>query len=322
MTGSSPVLVVTQPDDVTADTVIGELNRRNVPVVRLDPGGFPSSVVLSARFGPDGLSGTVRTDSRTLPLDRVRSVYWRRPSPYATTDPFLPSQDIAWCLEEARYGLGGALAALPGAAYVNHPFRNRAAEYKPAQLATAARCGLPVPPTLLTNDPAQAREFARAQGRVVYKPLRATEYADANGTALTVWVDEVEPDGIGDGVALTAHLFQRRVPAVADLRLTAVGDELFTVRITGSPGLDWRRHYEDLSYERVETPRELVRGVREYLRAFGLVFGAFDFGVDGDGRPWMYECNPNGQWAWFPEPITGRIAAALADRLQRPGAYA
>ncbi|MFF5719751.1 hypothetical protein [Streptomyces buecherae] len=31
--------------------------------------------------------------------------------------------------------------------------------------------------------------------------------------------------------------------------------------------------------------------------AFGLVFGAFDFGIDHDGRTWLYECNPNGQFA-------------------------
>ena len=109
--------------------------------------------------------------------------------------------------------------------------------------------------------------------------------------------------------------------SVADLRLTAVGEELFTVRITGASGLDWRRHHDDLSYTLVETPPELAEGVRAYLDAFGLVFGAFDFGLDADGRAWLYECNPNGQWAWFPDPISRRIAAALADRLQHPGAH-
>ncbi|MGJ3561762.1 hypothetical protein ACR6C2_40090 [Streptomyces sp. INA 01156] len=37
MSGASPVLVVTRLDDATADVVIGELGRRSVPVVRLDP---------------------------------------------------------------------------------------------------------------------------------------------------------------------------------------------------------------------------------------------------------------------------------------------
>ena len=31
------------------------------------------------------------------------------------------------------------------------------------------------------------------------------------------------------------------------------------------------------------------------------------------------ECNPNGQFAWFPEPVTSRIVSTLADQLQYGG---
>ncbi len=105
----------------------------------------------------------------------------------------------------------------------------------------------------------------------------------------------------------------------ADVRLTAVGDLLFAVRIDGSPGVDWRRHYDDLTYTPIPTPPEIAEGVRAYLDAFGLVFGAFDFGLGTDGRWYWYECNPNGQWAWFPDRITAPITAALADQLQHSG---
>ncbi|MGY3676870.1 hypothetical protein [Streptomyces sp. TE33382] len=199
---------------------------------------------------------------------------------------------------------------------MNHPWRNRDAEYKPAQLATAAACGFDIPPTLLTNDVDEARKFVHEHGPVVYKPLRSTDYQDADGRALTVWVEEVQSADLTASVAQTMHLFQQRVPAVTDLRVTAVGEELFTVRIAGSPGLDWRRHYDDLSYTLVDTPAHLAKSTRQYLDTFGLVFGAFDLGIDEDGRTWWYECNPNGQFAWFPEPITGRIVSAIADQLQ------
>ncbi|MFD7721796.1 ATP-grasp ribosomal peptide maturase, partial [Streptomyces sp. NPDC059814] len=46
-----PVLVVTEPDDITADMVIGELNRRDVPVVRFDPADIGGDLTVSARFG-------------------------------------------------------------------------------------------------------------------------------------------------------------------------------------------------------------------------------------------------------------------------------
>ncbi|MFJ2264270.1 ATP-grasp ribosomal peptide maturase [Streptomyces sp. NPDC087844] len=314
---SSPVLVVTQLDDATADGVIEELNRRSVPVVRLDPGDFPAAVTVDARVGDVGLTGGVRTTTRAVALDRVRSVYWRRPGPYNAPNG-LAGQDARWCVDQARYGLGGLLAALPGTHYVNHPWRNRDAEYKPAQLAAAARCGLRVPPTLLTNDPERARQFTDEYGPTVYKPLHNTDYSDPDGHALTVWVEEVEPHALGAGVAQTMHLFQQRVDKTADIRLTAVGDRLFPVRIDGSSGLDWRRRYDDLTYTLIDTPSDVASGVRTYLDAFGLTYGAFDFGLGPDGCWWWYECNPNGQYAWFPDPVTSRITAAIVDELQHP----
>lgn len=320
MTPAAPILVVSQADDATADSVIEELNRRRVPVVRMDPGDFPTDLCVAGRLDNDGLRGNARTRTRVTDLGRVRSVYWRRPRPYAGP-PGLEEQDARWCREEARYGLGGILASLPGAYYVNHPWRNRDAEHKPAQLATAARCGFDIPPTLLTNVETAVREFARDHGSIIYKPLRSTDYQGADGRALTVWVEEVDPADLSAGVGQTMHLFQKRVQSVADLRVTAVGEKVFAVRIEGSPGLDWRRHYDALSYSLIDTPPELAKSVRQYLDAFGLVFGAFDFGVDRDGRIWLYECNPNGQYAWFPEPITDKIITAVADQLQYAGEH-
>lgn len=316
--GGQPVLVVTRLDDPTADVVIEELHARRVPVVRLDPGDFPATVTLNASFGRSGLGGQLRTASRVVDLSGVRSVYWRRPSPYRRSVD-APEQVAHWAVEQARFGLDGVLAALPGAHFVNHPRRNRDAEYKPAQLAVAARCGLAVPATLVTNDVAEARRFAREHGPVVYKPLRGTDFAGPDGRAHTVWVDEVAPDDIGHGVAQAPHMFQQKVDKIADVRLTVVGPEVFAVRIDGAPRLDWRRDYDALSYRLIGTPADVASGVRAFLDAFGLVFGAFDFGLGRDGRWWMYECNPNGQWAWFPQTITLRIAAAIADQLQNTG---
>jgi len=315
---ADPVLVVTRLDDSTADVVIAELRARSVPVVRLDPGDFPEQVTLSASFTGQGLSGSLRTATRTVDLDTVRSVYWRRPSPYSAGEG-VAGPDAQWCAEQARYGLGGVLAALPGAHYVNHPHRNRAAERKPAQLAAAARFGLSVPPTLVTNDPDQARRFAEEFGPVVYKPLWNSDYADSDGRALTVWVEELDPDTLDAGVRHTAHLFQKLVDKQADLRVTVVGEELFAVRIDGAAGLDWRRSYETLSYTLVQAPPDVAKAIHGFMDAFGLVYGAFDFGLDKTGRWELYELNPNGQFAWFPEPITARITAAIADQLQHGG---
>lgn len=94
--------------------MIIELNRHHVPVVRLEPGDFPQEVNVSGSFDGFGLGGSLATATRVLDLGAVRSVYWRRPTPYRA-DLAMDEQTARWAVEEARYGLGGTLAALPGA---------------------------------------------------------------------------------------------------------------------------------------------------------------------------------------------------------------
>ncbi|PRY00664.1 ATP-grasp ribosomal peptide maturase [Allonocardiopsis opalescens] len=309
-----PVLVVTELRDATADLVTTELHRRGVPVVRLDPGTFPAEVELAATVDEEGLTGAVVTPTRRLALAGVRSVYWRRPSPYVAAQE-LTESDRRWVVEQSRWGLGGVLASLPGALYVNHPWHNRQAEHKVAQLAAAARCGFVIPRTLVTNDIVRARVFARRH-QVVYKPLWNGEYQGDDGVHRAIWVDEVDADMLDESIGGAPHLLQARVDKQADIRTTVVGRQVFSVRIDGAPGLDWRSDYPSLTYTALPTPPPVRAAIDAYLDAFGLAFGAFDFALCRDGTWVFLECNPNGQWAWI-EVVREPITTALADLLQK-----
>lgn len=252
------VLVLTNPYDVTADVVLRLLFERQTPVVRLDPGTdlhAGSSLTATYRMGEQ--RGTLRTASRELDTTRVRSVWVRRPSPYEGP-PELGDQDRRFAAEQALWGVGGILASLPGAHYLNHPWNNRAAEFKPSQLSTAQRCGFLVPHTVITNDPEQAREFVRSHhGGVVYKPLWNTPYR-VDDQPHSVWVREVHGDEITDAVSVCPHLFQTKVDKVFDVRVTAVGNRLFGLRIE-SPDLDWRYRQDLMTCAPVEVSAEVCR---------------------------------------------------------------
>lgn len=213
----------------------------------------------------------------------MRALYYRRPSGFAF--PHLDEQDARFAAAQARYGLGGVLVSLPDCLYVNHPNRVGDAEYKPAGLATAAECGFPLPPTLITNRPDDARAFVKEHGHVIYKPLAVPLYL-VDGRARTVLVDEVAEDEIDDGIAGTMDLLQARVDKVADVRVTVIGERVFAVRID-SGLLDWRTDYRTHTYTPVEAPPDVERALFAYLRHFGLVFGAFDFTLSGDGA-WTF----------------------------------
>jgi Glutathione synthase/Ribosomal protein S6 modification enzyme (glutaminyl transferase) len=311
---AEPVLVLTRVDDPTADMVIAELNRRDVPVVRLDPGvDFPRQVSTSAYFDTSGMRGDVVTASRCLDLRRVRAVYHRRPTPYGSQDGG-PDPAARFAATEARFGLGGILAGL-NCRYVNHPWHIARAEVKPLQLIAAARAGFLIPPTLVTNRLDAARAFADAHKRVVYKPLRSIVHTNAQQQRFTIWTDTVGSDEMDESIAATAHLFQKEVDKVADLRITVVGSRLFCVRID-SPLLDWREDYDSIVHTVVDPPDGIALACDAYLKHFGLLFGCFDFALSREGEPMFLECNPNGQWAWLEEATGVPIAAAIADLLE------
>lgn len=309
-----PVLVLTNLDDPTADFVIAELYDRGVPVVRFDSGDFPASLSCSAAIGgcTDSWSGSVQTPSRHAALGSVRSMYYRRPSGFCF--PHLDKQDERFAVAQARYGLGGILASLPGCLYVNHPNRIGDAEYKPAGLAAAVAAGFVVPPTLITNVPDDAREFIEEHGPAVFKPI-SVPLLVVDGRAQTVPVAEVVAEEIDDSVTGTMHLFQKRVDKVADVRVTVIGEQIFAVRID-SGLLDWRTDYGTHTYTPLVAPPAVERATRAYLKHFRLVFGAFDFALTDAGEWVFIECNPSGQWAWMEPPTGLPMTSALADLLE------
>ncbi|OUC96716.1 ATP-grasp ribosomal peptide maturase [Streptomyces swartbergensis] len=317
---TSTVLVVTALEDFTADRVIGALNEREVPVVRIDPADIGRELAFGFRLGPETpvWGGRLRTPSREVEVREVTAVYYRRPTPYTTRFQHLPQQPRDFAVTEARHGLGGVLNSLHGALYVNHPHAVTRADFKPAQLQRFAELGLRVPPTLVTNEAEAARKFAADHGRVVYKTFRGLPCSDDGHTG-AIWTQRVEPDTFDDTLAMTAHMFQTEIPKSGDVRITVVGRRIFAQQITAPDrALDWRRgDWDELLHAPIAVPAAIEAALYTYLDSFGLVFGCFDFALTGDGDDpedwWAIECNPNGQWGWLPDAAD--IAEAFADML-------
>jgi ATP-grasp ribosomal peptide maturase len=319
MSGERSVLVLTHPFDPTADYVITELNNRSVPVVRCNPGDFPRALALAATLVADspnhGWTGSVQTGQRVLSLGEVGCVYYRRPTRFEFSER-MTEAERDWAAREARMGLGGVISALPN--WLNHPAAISRAEYKPVQLHLAAACGLSTPTTLITNDPATARAFARDVGQVVYKPLAGAGIAE-DDTYKSLFTTLVDPEQIDDSVSATAHLFQQALSKAYEVRLTVVDREMFAARIdagSAAATVDWRSDYPSLTFTTIDLPYPVRVGVSALMRRLDLRFAAVDFIVSPDGRWWFLELNPNGQWAFVQDATGQQIAAAIADALQ------
>jgi ATP-grasp ribosomal peptide maturase len=307
------VLVLTHWFDPTADHVVEELNRRDVPVFRCDLADFPQKLSMVAELG-DTWAGTLRGASRQVELSDVSGVLYRRPAGFEFPAG-LTEEARRWATTEARLGFGGLVAGLGN--WLNHPAAAAGAEYKPVQLQAAAQCGLTVPRTLITNEPKQAQAFCEQIGEVIYKPM-SSSHVDHDGEAHMIYATRVPPKDFGDlGIAHTAHLFQEWVEHENAVRVAIVDGRFFATAIhahSEAAHVDWRADYGALTYEPTELPDDVRRGVRAAMDRLGLRFGALDFLVRPDGTHVFVEINPNGQWAWI-EQAAPAIASAIADAL-------
>ena len=311
------VLVVSARDDWSAEQVADQLTARGVEYSLFDPADFPQQMGLTAQLGGSGWQISM-TDARgVVDLAHVTAVFYRRPRDFRMPAG-MSGPELRFARAQARVGVGGLLAGLP-ARWINHPSALADHEYKPRQLVLAGQVGMQVPQTLITNSATAARAFAAEVGDVAVKPLAEPIVAEA-GSATTVWTRRLGVKDMADlaGVETTAHLFQQWIDKRFEVRLMAVGHRVFSVAIhagSQAASVDWRSDYDALTYQVVDCPSSVTAAVGAYLRAAGLVYGAFDFVVDRDGAWWFLECNAAGQWGWLAEECDLAIATALADEL-------
>jgi glutathione synthase/RimK-type ligase-like ATP-grasp enzyme len=197
---------------------------------------------------------------------------------------------------------------------VNDPAREAEAGHKVWQLELARACGLEVPRTCVTSDPARARSFLAELGPAgaVFKSLQASP---------ETW-RETRLVGPGERrllglVRLAPVVFQEYV-AGADLRVTCVGRRLFAAEIdargTGYEA-DFRPVYRRARVRPARLPAEVARGVRRLLARLGLLYAAVDLRRTDEGRHLFLEANPSGQFLFVEERTGQPIAEALCDLL-------
>lgn len=309
------ILIVSHPADDHAAVVLDALDRVGHPAVLVDTARFPSDASLTQRFDGDRRYYEWSIDGQSIDLSCCRAGWWRRPLPFTLQSGITPGV-TSFAYSECHEAVAGLWAALE-LDWVNPPELDEAAHHKPYQLAAATKVGLPIPRTVITNDPDVAREFIATLGpeRTVYKTFLATEQYWRE--TRVVRPEELE---LLDSVRLAPVIFQEYVPAIADVRVTVVGERMFAAAIIPAPGgyeLDYRMDMDGASFEPVELPVETRQGVHALMERLGLVFGAVDLRRTPDDRYVFLEVNPAGEWRFVEErtdqPITRAVAELLVE---------
>jgi hypothetical protein len=188
---------------------------------------------------------------------------------------------------------------------------------KPAQLFLAAKCGLLIPETRITNDSVFACGLQAPE--MIFKTLTPARQSNQ-----VVFTDTVARDTLlanQEEIGYAPGIFQERIARDHDLRVAVVGSTVLVVRLdtqsSETTALDWRRdqlapihHIGQLS---VPTTTRLL----DFHNRAGLAIAQYDFLVR-DCQEIFLECNPGGQWLWLEERVPEfSVSSCLARLLLR-----
>ena len=316
------ILIVTNRQDQTADFLIIELKKRNVDYIRFNTEDFPKNIFMNWRLKDGLLDGYLNFPKKRIELKEISSTWYRRP-----VSPILDSSSVGietknFIVEESQTALDGLWKTLT-CFWVSNPDKIRIAENKLYQLKVAIEAGFKVWPTLVTTDVDSAKEFYREnRGDVIYKPLRKGRLIRENKQSF-IFTNLVDNGAVidFDNIRYAPCLFQKYIHKSAELRITVIGNKVFTVEIVSqsTPDAlhDWRRGLPGTLVHRpfILSP-DVEQKCKKLVRLLGLEFGALDLIITPEGEPVFVEINPNGQWAWIQQLLPEiPMRETLADLL-------
>lgn len=298
------VLIVTMPGDVHAHAVrwaiesIGGSARLVYPADLCDGARWtldPSVRKLSIEHGG-------RADE--IGFDDYRTIWMRRPP--ATLPQERMTDEVESAVSEDDFGtLARSVYLLMerGRFAVNPADASRTAGLKPYQFSLAQEVGLDLPRTLVGNSPEVILDFyERCGGDVVFKPFRSPVWQTEQGPRMVPTTRLSREMLLGSDLAAAPGIFQERVIKHSEVRATVMGRSVFAweKRFEDRDDLDvdWRFMFRNAKHSLHRLPAEVEAACFALLDALGLVFGCFDFVIDGAGRYYFLEVNPQGQWLW------------------------
>lgn len=313
-TGDPVTLIVGQTPDIHIETVAGKLRDLGQTVLLLDRHG-PDTVSLGLGSSPD-CGSLLTTRDGSARLADIKAVWWRvkpaSPVEFAGGSGQVADQ-FRW--SEWRQMLASLHALTPQAVWFNDPDAHRQASRKPVQLLRAKETGFDIPDTVIGNDPDDVLGLFQRHRRVIYKTLSSYLIPPHD----IIYTNEITRENVEanrDGIRLAPGIFQEYIEKRYELRVTVVGERIFTCRIESQSdaltSTDWRRNQFRDMYCAASLPADTEERLLRLHRRFGLHYGAYDLIAAEDGRIVFLECNPGGQWLFVENATNLPITQALA----------
>lgn len=305
-------LIICGDDDPHVTSVCSFLEKNGVKPFFLNTGRLIQEPVTFGSY--------VDSKIGNIDLDLVTSIWFRRTFP-AVMPTTMEQRWRDWGQQEFFQACSALWSSLC-VPCIDPPFLTKRAALKGYQLNLASQIsGFKVPDYIITSDRHVAKSFVNeaCDGDAVVKPLGRPVAQDEQGGVnfFTEGVSRLSDDDLS-GLNFAPCIFQRRVHAIREYRVTIVDGQIFAGSFDRSnvDHVDYRKiDPYNLEHKAEVLDNDTATACLELVDILGLRYSAIDLLQDKTGQLFFLEINPVGQWLWI-EELTGlQISAALAEAL-------
>lgn len=207
------------------------------------------------------------------------------------------------------------MVVFSNAKWVNNPVATYKAENKLLQLKYAKGEDLAIPETYVANTFPMKFE----KNTYVVKALDTPLFYDEGDELFTYTAVLSRQEMEETNLSIAPVFIQEYISPKIDLRVTVVGNKIFTVKIMrdgqGIDG-DWRKtKKEELQYIPCKLPNSLEKKLLNLMGKLKLQFGGIDLIYMKDTY-YFIEVNPTGEWGWLLNSAGMRIDIAIVDCME------
>ncbi len=320
------ILIFTNKEDAHPNLVMDILTERGVPFFRLNTEDLLTDYSFSWWANSGGCDFEIVNKQTGLRLkgSEITAIWDRRPEPPKSL-PLHNTEEIdAHNLREGLAFLRFLRNYVEHIPSIGSIVGDRVASSKMIQYRTAIDCGFIVPDTVFTNNKEAVARLAFKHDRLCLKAINGLDIWDEKNGIDYVFFTQALNAGELDSVPVeaftqTVSFVQEYVPKAFELRVTVVGEDVFTARIDtqhldeDKGKTDWRQGYESgMVLSVFNLSHDISEKCKSLVHALGLNFGCIDLIVRPDGEYAFLECNPNGQWLWIELETGMRISESIA----------
>lgn len=303
--------------DFTTDYICLELQRRNANYLRINRDKF-SDYNIVFDIGSLSLYITINKNEYIIDNRNLKSVFYR--APIYLHDTYKPNLSVEKQLYRSQWtAFLRNLVLFENIKWLNNPIDIFRAENKMLQLKYADKIGMKCPHTLLLNSVTNIR--VDTEKEYIIKSLDTVLLIQGNKEAFVYSTVVTGKELIESEFASAPVIIQEYLYPKIDLRVTVIGEKIFTVKIVkegnGIAG-DWRKEKENVDFIEINLPLDINKKCVEIVKNLGLTFGGVDL-ILHDGIYYFIEVNPTGEWAWLVNKPGLRIDKAICDYLQGNG---